>query len=43
MNEQEEEDLQVALDMIENMNDKLDEVLKMDQAGVSGSTDKQGE
>lgn len=31
MNEQEEEDLQVALDMIENMNDKLDEVLNDDR------------
>jgi len=29
--EQEEEDLQVALDMIENMNDKLDEVLNDDR------------
>ena len=31
MTEQEEEDLQVALDMIENMNDKLDEVLNDDR------------
>jgi len=31
VNEQEEEDLQVALDMIENMNDKLDEVLNDDR------------
>ena len=30
MSEQEEEELQVAIDMIENMNDKLDEVLNDD-------------
>ena len=31
MSEQEEEELQVAIDMIEAMNDKLDEVLNDDR------------